>query len=592
MKKSTRVLAVLLAVGFGCLAVFGGLMAAGLLPGQLSESVIRSLDRIRNNGSSDDDPTAALSNAAVRTPPAGLRGVYLDLNADLKTAPTDTYGALSGETTELFSAFRNVRANALFLTPELAGRFASFHDAYGTAVDLVWQIISHADEGGYYKVLAANDAMMFTSTGELTDGAIASYLLKYTFDAVLLDGDALRARGCLSTAVSFLGERLRQAFPDRALGLLFTSGAAPAFTDDELNKALQCPYLRFCVVDAGGAMRSAQAFGSVMTWWNTLAGGFPQISFFCRHRLDLVGSNASDWGNYTEICDQVRYLWDLEQFEGSLFYGTNALRSINSASIQRLAYLIYDGETKGLKLTGLTLAENGEGATFTGKSPTGRKLLCNRQVLLPTGGDFSFGLLLSEGENSFRFFSGGADQRYRIFRNSASAAAYRNASVTARVTPYTDHGLGTALMCLIAEPYAETLGTPTEKDTYHADSCTLTQDTLDYVKSVSVSTEGHLRYELGSGIAVYAENCELLSGVYRMPANRISVAGVDDTATDRTTVVLDSDWQTPISVKCLPQTYTSGYQGYRYTVSDFTAAYVDVRFYYTEAFSGEALRRF
>ncbi len=591
MKKSTRIILIVLASLCGAAAVFGGLMAAGLLPSQLTASIVSSLDRIRRLGSkqTDEDPGQAQT---LRVPPGDMHGVWLDMNTDLRTGSGGTYSDLVNEANELFSAYRNVRGDTLFLTPDLTGRFTGLRDAYGTDVDAVWEIFTHADAAGYYKVLVAGESVLLDVSGGFTDAIVSDYLKKYPFDALLIEGDALRAAGKLSGAVGHFGALLAAEFPERSLGVFVASDPAARYADADTVNALSSPYLRFCVTEAGGAMHSTVAFGTVMDWWNTFAAGYPQLRFYCRLRNDLVRSNESDWASYTEINDQVRFLWDCEQFDGNIYYGTEALRRINGASMQRLAYLLYDGADPNLKFTGLAVESEGAGVRFTGSAPAAHKLLCNRQVMSPSGGAFSFALALAEGANSFRFFSAGADQRYRFFRNSQSAAGTRAAASPDPVTPYTDHGLGTALICRVAEPYTETLGSASEKNTYHADFCNLTGETLDYVKSVTASSEGHLRYELESGFAVYAENCELLTGVYRMPENRITVLGVNDAAAAATEIVFSTDWLVPVSVQCLPQSYHAGYRGYSYTIDAFTANYVDVRFFHTASFSGDRLLTF
>ena len=159
MKKSTRIILIVLASLCGAAAVFGGLMAAGLLPSQLTASIVSSLDRIRRLGSkqTDEDPGQAQT---LRVPPGDMHGVWLDMNTDLRTGSGGTYSDLVNEANELFSAYRNVRGDTLFLTPDLTGRFAGLRDAYGTDVDAVWEIFTHADAAGYYKVLVAGESVL------------------------------------------------------------------------------------------------------------------------------------------------------------------------------------------------------------------------------------------------------------------------------------------------------------------------------------------------------------------------------------------------------------------------------------------------
>ena len=131
-----------------------------------------------------------------------------------------------------------------------------------------------------------------------------------------------------------------------------------------------------------------------------------------------------------------------------------------------------------------------------------------------------------------------------------------------------------------------------EKDTYHADYSTLPEGTIDYVSSMSVSDTGYLRYELKSGLTVYGVNCELINNGYVLPKNRVIVNHVDDSSIQSTDIVFDVDWFSPVTVKCCPQNYFSGYQSYSFNISSFTAQYVDVTFHYTGEFYNISLLSF
>gem|GEM_PF-972503 len=165
-------------------------------------------------------------------------------------------------------------------------------------------------------------------------------------------------------------------------------------------------------------------------------------------------------------------------------------------------------------------------------------------------------------------------------------------SVDGKISPYRDNGLGTALMCKIINDDTETLGQVDEKNTYHADYSDLPAGTIDYIKDMSVSEAGYIRYELQSGMTVYGVNCEIINNGYVLPMNSIAVSRVDDSNVSSTDVYFNTDWFVPVTVKCKPQLYSSGYGGYSFNVASFTAEYVELKFYYTDTFYNSSFLEF
>lgn len=161
-----------------------------------------------------------------------------------------------------------------------------------------------------------------------------------------------------------------------------------------------------------------------------------------------------------------------------------------------------------------------------------------------------------------------------------------------KISPYRDNNLGTALMCKIINDDTETIGEPNEKNTYHADYSTLPAGTVDYIKDMTVSEAGYLRYELESGMTVYGVNCELINNGYVLPLNSVSVSRVDDSNISSTDIYFNSDWFVPVTVKCKPQNYSNGYSGYSFNISSFTAEYIEVKFFYTDKFFNSSLLDF
>lgn len=590
MKKSTKIILVstlsvlLLVILAGVLFIFDALPAG----------IATAIQRMIAGG---NQPVTHQQEEGVndvftpRSLPTDMHGVWLDINTDIKTSPQDSYGALVTETGAYFNNFKNVKGDTVFLTPDLTGQFASMRDAYGTSVDMLWQMIGSADLSDYYKVLVVPDALLYDKKGNLTFEQINTYLSIYTFHAVLLDSDRMRSQGDCAAAAELIGTQMEASFPDRYLGMAFSSEGQEPYAGNDALSALQSGHVRFCVVDAGGAIRSSPSFKTVIYWWNTLAKQNPAVRFYCRHHNDLVLTGGS-WNDHLEICEQVRVLWNCENFSGSVFQGASALMANVKSSTQRLAYLFDEGIPEDLKIKSMSVDAASAQVHITGAASSSYKLICNREVLSDGASSFDRNFSLAAGDSTLSLFNAGRRFTYRIFRNTPDVAPARAQSETDAVTPFTDHGLGTTVMCRIVEENTETLGRPNEKDTYHADYSTLYPGTLDYFTSATVSDDGKLRYELQSGNAVFAVNCELIVGAYTLPQNHLAVAGVDDSDPTRTDILLQTDWFVPVNLSCLPQTYFKGYRDYNFNIASFSATYVDVRFSHTAGISGTELLTF
>lgn len=592
MKKKSRVPFVILFVLLGCCIVVGILFVTDTLPESVSNALNRMFGSVSVPVVQEQMNEEEIAAASSRQLPDDMHGIWFDLDSDLKATAADPYGTLVVETNAAFNDFKNYLGDTVFLTPSPDGKFAGMTDDYGTPVDVVGEVLNHAALGNYYNVLVANDALLYDKRGNFTFDIISAYLSSYPFHSVMLDADSLSGSGRLAAAAEYFGEKIVQQFPGRSFGMLFLSDEAARYANADTVAALQTGRLQFCLVDAGGGMRSAMPFATVMAWWNTFAQNYPDVRFYCRHRNDLVCSNSSDWNSNIEICDQVRALWECERIHGSVFYNATALQTNRSSSSQRLSYLLFDGALEGFEVDALTFGAADDSVSFSGKAIKGHKLLCNRTALTDQGGDFQYRFSLQPGENLFSLFNAGTRLDYKIFQVTPESAAVRLQSETDAVSPYRDNGLGTALICRVLDQNTETVGAASDKDTYHADFSTMPVGTTDYVKAVTVSSEGDLRYELQSGNNVYAVHCELLHNAYVMPPNTLSVMGVDDSSPTKTDILLHTDWFVPVNVRCLPQSYYRGYRDFSFNISAFTAAYIDVAFANTAQFENAQLLTF
>ena len=718
MSKKTYVIFVIIFLLISFFAVFVGLFLNDALPEQMSYSIQSFIQQISTKKEQQPQETEGESGGFISLSrprmPDDVHAVYIDLGADLSPFKNDAsaYSAFISETEANFNYFKNFLTDTLFITPDYTGAAGQLFDAYGNQVDVLREYLKYADLHSCFKVLVINDSIIFQN-GQLSYEAAKNYLRNYSFDAVLLSSQTLTSQQKLSEGVGFLGKFIKMDFAGNCFfGVEVPSSAAARYADADTVGALESGFVDFAVVEGNSMTNPVLPFGPVMGWWNAKAQVYPDIVFYCKHRNDLVCTNTTDWSNYVEICDQVRFLWDCENFKGSAFYNATALKQDISTASLRLSYLYYDGQLEDLSVN--TIQFNPDNSvSFTGSTGEGHKVLCNGRVISNVPA-FSYSVPLSAGENDFRFFSAGKTLRYRIYNNTriiydyapqtditpqsgetvmisavcmtgadvkcavngktyqmteeyatdglnlpdgyrlfacgirftgnnysdldlgkiviaatlgdnsetvtaagitvlksesrgllnklrrlfapeseTSATANQNQfSFVDTVSPFHDNGLGTALLCRIVNDDTEVIGTIAEKDSYHADYSTLPEGTIDYIQSMTVAEGGYLRYELKSGITVYGVNCELINNGYVLPKNRVFVNRVDDSSPASTDIYFNMDWFSPVTVKCCPQEYTTGYQSYSFNISEFTAQYVDVTFHYTGDFYNSSLLTF
>ena len=717
MKKKIIIPLAIVFVLASVLIVTWGLYTTGALPDRVTYTINRVLSHFEKPADVTDEQTGSKDFLYVSDTPAvmpdDMHAVYVDLPADITTAAGDgaAYSAFIAETEDYLNYFKNFMTDTVFIAPDYLGKFGNFKDAYGNAVDVLREFMARCDQYGLFKVLVLTDVAVLADDS-LTFDVAQYYLNNYDFNAVLLKSDALPGSARLAEAAAYFGERIRLQFgASVCFGVALPADKTQKYAADDTLAALGCADVRFAVIEGANMKNGELPFGAVMSYFNKLAAEHTDKKFYCLHRNDLVCSGAAGWGDHTEICSQVRYLWDCDRFHGSVFYKAAALRKNVSSSSLRLSYLYFDGEYEDLAISDVEVNDAEHTVHFKGKAATGHAVVMNGEAV-GRGPMFDCTAPLKPGRNEFTFFSCGKSLTYRVYRNekliysytpqenmtlssgdtvtigavclagaevrcTVNGEVYRmteNAMVGTQdvpegycmyscwikftgssaddldlgaftisaaidddtetvtggriivlqteaagfldklfasfsdpvdstvamdpetthvgVSPYRDNGLGTARLCRIINDNTEQLGLLGEKDTYHADRSTLPEGTLDYVESTELSETGFLRYKLRSGMTVYGVNCELISGGYALPPNRVAVNHVDETDPACTNILFDMDWLGPINVRCKPQKYWRGYESYGYNISDFTAEYIEVKFYYAETFYNLAQLQF
>ena len=154
----------------------------------------------------------------------------------------------------------------------------------------------------------------------------------------------------------------------------------------------------------------------------------------------------------------------------------------------------------------------------------------------------------------------------------------------AGLSPYTDNGFGTALMCVTKYDNTELISTVSDYDTYHPYNSSLPEGAIDYVKKINVSGEGYLRYELESGLNVYGVDAILINNGYRLPSNTVYIKNCDSASGD-INMTFGLDWQCPVTVTVKDLDFKKGYEQFSYNIESFDAGYVDINFYHSSQYS-------
>ncbi len=158
-----------------------------------------------------------------------------------------------------------------------------------------------------------------------------------------------------------------------------------------------------------------------------------------------------------------------------------------------------------------------------------------------------------------------------------------NATTSSDISPYSDNGLGTALMCITKDDNTEIISSVNDYDTYHPYNSSLLNGTIDYVKSINVSDGGYIRYELETGLNVYGVDAVLINNGYRIPLNNILIKNCDSSSGD-VNMAFGLDWLSPVTVTVKDVEFKSGYEQFAFNVEQFDAEYVDVNFYHSAQF--------
>lgn len=152
------------------------------------------------------------------------------------------------------------------------------------------------------------------------------------------------------------------------------------------------------------------------------------------------------------------------------------------------------------------------------------------------------------------------------------------------LSPYSDNGLGSALMCITKYDNTEIISSVSDYDTYHPYNSSLPEGVIDYVKNINASPEGYIRYELESGLNVYGVDAILVNNGYRLPSNTVYIKNCDSSSGD-VNMTFGVDWKCPVTVTVKDLEFRKGYEQFSFNIDSFDAGYVDINFYHSAQYS-------
>ncbi len=153
-----------------------------------------------------------------------------------------------------------------------------------------------------------------------------------------------------------------------------------------------------------------------------------------------------------------------------------------------------------------------------------------------------------------------------------------------QITPYTDHGLGTANYGMVCESYGEAFPEYPVNDKSSPLYSAMPYGTFDLVTSDVVHDNESNKdfYHLGSGRRIYAKELQVFSG-YKMPANSAILKKTVTKNGGSTQFYIALNWRVPFNVTINDQQYVTGYNSRPFNIKDgvFTGSYMDIAFDYT-----------
>ena len=497
-----------------------------------------------------------------------MRGVWLDLSTDV---PADSIESAAAAINSLFLYDKNFDPDTVFVKPDSSGRFDALTGTDGAPFAPAAYAVTLAANAGYDTVMVLEDGLL-VEDGRLFPEKIDGFLSGLPVDAVLFTPAGGNAGASFYEGAAAVRAYLTANYPGVKFGCSFSF--LPQGEDEAaLNAFLTAQSIDFVCPAPPCLTTDAVSFGAFLSRWNGIAAAYPGTLFYCIHPIDRTTRCANP---SNEIASQIDIVNGQENFNGRVYRDTALLRNSSSAA-HRISKICYNEDDDGFDVNSCSVAEDNSSVTLGGTAKAGMKLLSGRTVVDPDGGPFAVSFLLSEGHNVLPLRNGEHGVRLSVERIGSSSGG-------AAPSPDRDNGKGRALMCRVESDPAAAVSSAGDYDTYHPDDVDLPAGTLDYVQSITCDKEG-LRYELQSGVSVFAGSATLLVNAFAMPDNTVDCAAAED-GERLTKLVFRTDWFVPVSLSLSAQPYQKGYRDFSYNIESFSSQYLDVVFHHTVSIGG------
>lgn len=143
------------------------------------------------------------------------------------------------------------------------------------------------------------------------------------------------------------------------------------------------------------------------------------------------------------------------------------------------------------------------------------------------------------------------------------------------LSPYDNHGLGTATICRVERDYAETTSSTSNEDISDPTCTPQLAGAYGYVQDVGVCENKVLLY-LNSGMKLYCASTRLILDGFVLPDNSVNLESVN--CSEETSLEFSFNYNSFIQTVIAPQKYYKGYLQRIYNVEEFSAEYVDILF--------------
>lgn len=433
MKKAINIVAVTLYLVLSLTVIISGLYMCDALPGTITDAIDDvvspedlpdSGSAIINNSGDNTDSATVVTSTKNKFLTEQMSGVWIDLGSELTAPESATTASLLKEIDNYIDYFTNFRTNTLFITPDIANRYAGFKDSAGNDYDLLRYFVDKSLNLSYYPILVLNDSMLYDNSGNFNTQYLTYYLGNYNFSGVCISAQNLRTGVKYAETVNYFGEYIKTNYSDRTFGIDFYASAAPYFDAND-EAVLSCGYIDFATVEGTGAISgSATPFGDILTSFNNIAAKFPSIYFAGVCRADYYTGGVTGYSGSDEIKNQVQYIFDCEHINGFVLRNAYSLRKNDMMFARKLTYLLVEPTDTDMLITGVSVDSENSTVTFTGTGAANHKVYCNDKMILPSGGAFSYTYTLTAGENDIEFFCNGKTVDYTFYSNSTLLQSY------------------------------------------------------------------------------------------------------------------------------------------------------------------------